>query len=90
MTSSSSLDPQKVNQKILSTYDIKDSGGEKSCVIPAQVPAGHIYAYDVEWTQVIREGNIVEGANNPNGNLLGTYSIIIDLQCQVIGVEVKK
>ena len=90
MTSASTLDPQKVNEKILSTYDIKDAGGEKSCVIPAQVPAGHIYAYDIEWTQVIREGNIVEGTNNPNGNLLGTYSIIIDLQCQVVGVEVKK
>ncbi len=90
LNSNASLDESKVNQKILDTYDIADASGEKSCIIPAQVPAGHIYAYDIEWTQVIREGNIQEGKVAGQGNLLGTYSIIIDLQCQVVGAEVRK
>ena len=90
LNSNATLDESKVKQKILDTYDIPDGSGEKSCIIPAQVPAGHVYAYDIEWTQVIREGNVQEGKVQGQGNLLGTYTVIIDLQCQVVGAEVRK
>jgi hypothetical protein len=89
LNNSASLDRQEVEERILATYDLPSAAGEKLCLIPADVPPGGAYAYDLEWTQVLREGNIEEGASG-GGDLLGTYTIVIDLQCQVIGVQVRR
>jgi hypothetical protein len=84
MNEGATLDRQNVEENILETYDIPMTD-EKICIIPADVPAGAIYQYEIEWTQVFREGNIEERSR---GNIVGTYSVIIDLQCQVVGVNV--
>src|SRR5579872_5248366 len=69
LNSDANLDEKAVKDKIMDTYDISDPTGTKSCVIPAQVPAGNIYAYDIEWTEVTHEGNVVSGKDNPNGDI---------------------
>lgn len=83
-----SLDEARVRERILDTYGIPSMGGEKLCLIPADVPAGRSYAYNIEWTQVLREGNIEAGPTPGQGEIYGTYSIVVDLQCQVTGVVV--
>lgn len=88
MNPDANLDRLQVEDRILTTYDLPGATGEKQCLIPADVPAGNVYQYDIEWTQVLREGNIEEGQTAGQGNILGTYSIVVDLQCQVVGVNV--
>jgi hypothetical protein len=80
------LDSTIVEERILEAYDLLDRQGEKTCFIPADVPAGEAYRYEIEWTQMLHEGNIEEGSGN--GNIIGTYSVIVDLQCQVVDVDV--
>lgn len=88
LNESAGLNRQEVEDRILDTYDLPNNSGEQMCLIPADVPAGSSYAYNLEWTQVLREGNIEEGSTPGAGDILGTYSIVIDLQCQVTGVNV--
>jgi len=88
LNAGSGLDRNDVEESILDTYNIAGRIGEQLCLIPADVPAGKSYAYNLEWTQILREGNIESGSFAGQGDILGTYSIIIDLQCQVIGVQV--
>lgn len=82
------LDEARVRERILDAYNIPGMGGEKLCLIPADVPAGRSYAYNLEWTQVLREGNIEAGPAPGQGEIYGTYSIVVDMQCQVTGVQV--
>jgi len=82
------LNRQEVEDRILEIYDLSSNSGEQMCLIPADVPVGSSYNYNLEWTQVLREGNIEEGSAPGSGDILGTYSIVIDLQCQVTGVNV--
>lgn len=89
LNANSRVDRRNVEERIYETYELPSAQGEKLCIIPADVPAGRIYQYDIEWTQVLREGNIEEGTTPGQGNLLGTYKIIVDLQCQVVGVSQK-
>lgn len=88
MNDDSGLNRQDVEERILETYDLVGNSGSKMCLIPADVPAGSSYAYNLEWTQILREGNIEEGSAPGQGSILGTYRIIVDLQCQVVGVQV--
>lgn len=81
-----SLNRADVEERILNTYDLPDRSGDKQCLIPADVPPGSIHRYDIEWTEVIREGNIEEGSVAGQGSILGTYRIVVDLQCQTVGV----
>jgi hypothetical protein len=85
LNSGQNLDRRTVEDRILAAYDLPDASGEKICIVLADVPPRTTYKYEIEWTQVVREGNIEEG-NQPGGNLMGTYTIVIDLQCQTIGV----
>jgi hypothetical protein len=82
------VDRANVEKRILETYDLPDQVGEKNCIILADVPAGAIHQYDIEWTQVLREGNVEEGSVPGQGSILGTYRIVADLQCQTVGVVV--
>jgi hypothetical protein len=86
MNQSASLDRRDVEERVLATYDLPDAVGEKICIVLADVPPGAVYQYEIEWTQVLREGNIEEGNVPGQGNILGEYTIITDLQCQTIGV----
>ncbi len=85
LNQNSNLDRRAVEDRILSLYDLPSASGEKVCIVLADVPPRTTYQYEIEWTQVVREGNVEEG-NTPGGNLLGTYTIVIDLQCQTVGV----
>lgn len=91
LNQNSRLRREKVEQRICETYDIKDcrSGGQKQCLLPVSVPAGRAYAYEIEWTEARREGVIRAGNDPDRGDVLGTYTIVIDLQCQTIGVQVR-
>jgi hypothetical protein len=88
LNESSGLNRKDVEDRILETYDLVAQNGEQLCLIPADVPAQHSYLYNLEWTKVLREGNIEEGSTPGQGEILGTYKIVVDLQCQVTGVEV--
>lgn len=82
------LDRQQIEERLLDTYDLPDRSGNKTCLVPADVPPGNVYAYEIEWTQIRREGRIEEGPTPGVGNIYGTYEIVIDLQCQTVGVVV--
>jgi len=84
LLSNANLDRGQVEDRILATYDLSDGVGEKICIVPADIPPRTRYQYDLEWTQVLRQGDIEEG-NIRDGNLLGTYTIVTDLQCQTLG-----
>lgn len=88
LNDSARLDRREVEERILEAYNLPMAQGDKLCIIPADVPAGGIYQYEIEWTEVLREGNLEEGQVAGQGNILGTYTIIVDLQCQVVGVNV--
>jgi hypothetical protein len=86
--SGQSLNRQDVEERILDTYDLVDGSGDQTCLVPADVPPGNIYQFELEWTQIIREGRIEEGSVAGQGDILGTYTIVVDLQCQTVGVVV--
>ena len=82
LASNSQLDEFTVSDKIYGRYKVaKDD--TKVCVIPVEIPAKQNYEYDLEWTEVLRQGVIEAGANG-GGTQLGTYQILIDMSCQVV------
>ncbi len=83
LNSNSGLDESKVKQKIRDAYNIKKTDETKACSIFVDVPAGMYYEYDMEWTEVKREGDILEGTSG-DGNVLGTYTITVDYSCQTV------
>ncbi len=87
LNSNSRLNPGEVEDRIYTEYDIDNRTGQKLCVIPVDVPAGQIHRYEIEWTEVVREGTIEEGIDG-GGEILGDYEIVTDLRCQVIGLTV--
>jgi len=87
LNSGANLNRQNVEDCILTTYDLPDATDAKLCMIAADVPAGRVLQYVIEWTQVLREGNIVDGRMG-EGTIVGTYSVVWDLYCQVVGVNV--
>lgn len=82
------IDRKSVEDRILNTYDLPDGSGEKVCLVPADVPPGNIYQYELEWTQIIREGRVEEGPAAGQGDVYGFYTVVVDLQCQTVGVVV--
>lgn len=83
LVSNSRLDEIQVMDKIYAKYKVTKED-TKVCVIPLEVPAGQNFEYDLEWTEVLREGVIEEGAQG-GGKQLGTYRILITMTCQVVG-----
>lgn len=80
------LDTAAVREKILTKYNLKDGNAEQVCVVPVEVPAGKIFEYDLEWSEVWREGTIETGS--PDGNPEGYYRFLQSLTCQVVGQRV--
>lgn len=81
------LNESVVREMILKAYQIAnmDKDKDKVCVLPVEVPAGDIYEYDIEWTEIWREGTI---ETDPGGEQVGTYRILVDMDCQTIGQRV--
>lgn len=82
------FDVSEARQKILDNYNLNEGPAEQVCVIPVEVPAGNIYEYDLEWSEVKREGIIEVG--NPDGEAEGTYQFVQSMTCQVVGQRVIK
>lgn len=81
----SNLNERKVRDKVYEAYEIKSPNGEAKCVFPADVPAGKIYEYEIEWTELKREGDVI---NVQTQEVLGKYVVIVGFQCQVVGQRV--
>jgi hypothetical protein len=80
----------KVNRKavedeIRSYYRIPQEQSDAVCVIPVQIPAGAYYTYDLEWTEVWREG--VFELDEPDGRDEGTYRFRQSMLCEVVGQQ---
>lgn len=86
LASGSNIDEGKVRDKVYNLYKIPTSkiSDSKICVIPVSIPAGHVYQYQVEWDEVVRDGTITETGN---GSTLGSYTLVEDLLCQVTGLN---
>lgn len=82
------FDTNEARQKILDNYNLNEGPAEQVCVIPVEVPAGNIYEYDLEWSEVKREGIIEIGS--PDGEPEGTYQFVQSMTCQVVGQRVIK
>lgn len=82
------FDVSEARKKILAEYNLNEGPAEQVCVIPVEVPAGNIYEYDLEWSEVLREGIIEVGA--PDGKPEGTYQFVQSMTCQVVGQRVAK
>lgn len=61
---------------------------QKNCTIPVSVPPGSAHIIEIQWTEVLRQGRIEEGRQG-GGEVLGDYTIITDLRCEVVGVTVQ-
>jgi hypothetical protein len=70
------VDESRVREKVLDLYKLTPNEDKKVCVVPVEVPAGTKLQYDIEWTETIREGRIVELGSNGDGEQLGTYTIV--------------
>lgn len=79
------VDESRVREKVLDLYKLTPNEDKKVCVVPVEVAAGSKLQYDIEWTESIREGKIVEQGGNGEGEELGTYTVITDYNCQVTG-----
>lgn len=75
------LDESELREKILTAYEIDRASEDKVCLLPVDVPARTRFEYDIEWTEIWREGTI---ETDPGGEQVGTYRILIDLGCQVV------
>ncbi len=82
------LDEGKVRSRILEYYKFASEYSDirKDCTVPLEAPAGKHLEYDAEWTEVLREGSIVEGREG-QGDKLGEYRIVVNLNCQVVDVR---
>ena len=68
---------------IRSFYRIPYGESDAVCVIPVNIPAGASYTYDLEWTEVWREGIFELG--KPDGQGEGTYRFRQSMLCEVVG-----
>lgn len=83
----SGLDRGEVRDRILDEYQLAGAEQQKQCVIPISVPAGASYTYKIQWTEIASQGWIEEGTHG-GGEILGTYSIITDMRCEVVSYQV--
>ena len=81
------VNEQTVRDKIYQLYKISDVNDTKICLVPAEVPPGMQYDYQLEWIEVWREGVIEEGQQG-GGQQLGTYQLFESVDCQVVGLDV--
>lgn len=77
------IDESRVREKVLDLYKLTPNEDRKVCVVPVEVPAAKIFEYDIEWTESIREGKIVEATSGGEGQTLGEYTVISNFDCQV-------
>jgi hypothetical protein len=85
----SRLDERDVEERILQEYFAAGVEDQKNCTIPVSVPPGSMHVIEIQWTEAQRQGRIEEGRAG-GGDVLGDYTIITDLRCEVVGVTVQR
>ena len=66
-------------------YQVKSLGETASYTVNANVPSGSVFTYQVEWTEVWREGDIEIGEIDDNPE--ATYKFLESLTGGVIGIK---
>jgi hypothetical protein len=82
------VDTDAVRKMVLEKYNLKDGEAKQVCVVPVQVPAGKFYEYELEWSEVWREGVFYIGS--PDDKPEGTWRFLQSMNCQVVGQRVVK
>lgn len=77
-----SVNVEAVNHEIRVYYNLPPDPSDAVCVIPVQVPAGVFLSFDVEWTEVWREGIFEQG--KPDGQREGIYRVRESMLCEVV------
>jgi len=80
------LNAQRVKDRIYQEYKVTNATVTKNCSVPVDVPSHRNLSYNVEFVEIYRNGVVQEGASG-NGKQLGTYRLLEDLECQVVGVD---
>jgi len=80
-----SVNRKAVDDEIRSYYKIPQTQSDGVCVIPVKVPAGAYYTFDLEWTEVWREGDFE--LQDPDNKPEGTYRFRQSMLCEVVGQQ---
>jgi hypothetical protein len=80
------VDTYAFREKVLEKYNLKDGEATQVCVVLVQVPAGKFYEYELEWSEVWREGVFYIGS--PDDKPEGTWRFLQSMNCQVVGQRV--
>lgn len=77
-----SVNMEAVNHEIRVYYNLPSGPSDAVCVIPAVVPAGVFLNFEIEWTEVWREGIFEQ--NKPDGQREGIYRVRESMLCEVV------
>jgi len=81
----SKADTQKLAQAVREHYQVESLVEVASYTVNANVPPGSIFTYQVEWTEVWREGDIEIGEIDDDPE--ATYKFLESLTGGVVGVK---
>jgi hypothetical protein len=71
-----------VESEVRNYYHVPQNESDAVCIVPVQIPKGAFYSYDLEWTEVWREGIFEQG--KPDGQGEGVYRFRQSLLCEVV------
>jgi len=81
----SKVNPQELAQAVREHYQVGSLVEVASYTVVANVPPGSIFTYQVEWTELWREGDIEIGEIDDNPE--ATYKFLESLVGGVVGIE---
>jgi len=81
----SKTNPAELAKAVREHYQVKSLGETASYTVNANVPSGSVFTYQVEWTEVWREGDIEIGEIDDNPE--ATYKFLESLTGGVIGIK---
>lgn len=80
-----SVNRKAVEDEIRSYYKLPQTQSDAVCVVPVQVPAGGYYTFELEWTEIYREGDFE--LQQPDDKPEGTYRFRQSMLCEVVGQQ---
>ena len=81
----SSVNPQEMAEAVRDHYGVESLVEVASYTVVANVPPGYIFTYQVEWTELWREGDIEIGEIDDNPE--ATYEFLESLVGGVVGIN---
>ncbi len=81
----SKANPQELAKAVREHYQVKSLVEVASYTVNANVPPGSIFTYQIEWTEVWREGDIEIGEIDDNPE--ATYKFLESLTGGVVGIK---